>query len=478
MTNLTKAKNPTWSFERSVEEPENISLGDTVEFTKTLTDTDIGAFARASGDTNPLHLDDEFAMQTRFGGRIVHGTLVSGLISAALARLPGLTIYLSQDLEFLRPVEPGETLTAVVEVIDILDDNRYSLSTFVYNEDDQEIIKGKSTVLIDDPPELRIGIEVILAISAYPRLQVLKNINGWVASTRILISLCSTRNEPSSCSRSKTGNSPLMKVNNLATNYTERGTGTPLVFIHGGWLSEKMWRNQIERFKDDYRVITYDIRGHGQTGGSPKSTYSIDLFVEDLRRLLTSLSVEMPVLCGLSLGGMIAQKYASRYANDVSGIILANTVQSFPPLPLTHAQKELLFPKIQRNLMLYGLGPQLYFRLTFPFFQLLEGHPWISLDQDTRDYVLRDVDRIHTDEFVKIFDAMYNCDLRNDIQITNPTLVITSDHEHHAVHEQNVQITKSIRNSSHIEIPNAGHLVNMDNSSVFNSEVSDFISGL
>ena len=147
------SEQPTWSFERSVEEPDAISLGDTVEFTKTLTDTDIGAFAQASGDTNPLHLNDEFAMQTRFGGRIVHGTLVSGLISAALARLPGLTIYLSQDLEFLRPVEPGETLTAVVEVIDILDDNRYALSTFVYNEDDQEIIKGKSTVLIDDIPD-------------------------------------------------------------------------------------------------------------------------------------------------------------------------------------------------------------------------------------------------------------------------------------------------------------------------------------
>jgi non-heme chloroperoxidase len=269
-----------------------------------------------------------------------------------------------------------------------------------------------------------------------------------------------------------------MKANDLATNYTECGMGPSLVFIHGGWLSEKMWRNQIERFADDYRVITYDIRGHGQTGGSSKSTYSIDLFAEDLRRLLTELSVETPVLCGLSLGGMIAQKYTSRYANDVSGIILANTVQSFPPLPLTDVQKELLFPTIQRHLTLSGLGPQLYFRLSFPFFKFLEGHPWISLDQDTRDYVLRDVDRIRTDEFVKIFDAMYNCDLRNDIKINNPTLVITSDHEHHTVRKQNIQITKNIRNSSHIEIPNAGHLVNMDNPSVFNSEVNNFISGL
>ncbi len=269
-----------------------------------------------------------------------------------------------------------------------------------------------------------------------------------------------------------------MKTENLTTNYTERGTGPPLVFIHGGWLSEKMWQNQVERFEGEYRVITYDIRGHGQTGPSLKSTYSIELFVEDLRRLLTNLSVEMPILCGLSLGGMIAQKYASRFANDVSGIILANTVQSFPPLSLTHAQKELLFPKLQRHLTLYGLGPQLYFRLSFPFFQLLEGHQWISLDKDTRNYVLGDVDRIRTDEFVKIFDAMYNCDLRNDIQITNPTLVITSDHEHHAVRKQNVQIAKNIRNSSHIEIPNAGHLVNMDNSREFNSKMGDFMSGL
>lgn len=146
------SKQPTWSFERSVERADSIGLGDTVEFTKTITDTDIGAFARASGDTNPLHLDDEFAMQTRFGGRIVHGTLVSGLISAALARLPGLTIYLSQDLEFLNPVEPGETLTAVVEVIDVLDDDQYTLSTVVYNENDREVITGESTVLIDDLP--------------------------------------------------------------------------------------------------------------------------------------------------------------------------------------------------------------------------------------------------------------------------------------------------------------------------------------
>ncbi|WP_266081434.1 MaoC family dehydratase [Haladaptatus caseinilyticus] len=143
----------TWTFDRSVEDPDDISLGDTVEFTKTLTDADVEAFARASGDTNPLHLDDGFAMETRFGERIVHGTLVSGLISAALARLPGLTIYLSQDISFMKPVTPGQTLTAVVEVIDVLNDDRYTLSTVVYDEDGQSVVEGESTVLIDTLPE-------------------------------------------------------------------------------------------------------------------------------------------------------------------------------------------------------------------------------------------------------------------------------------------------------------------------------------
>ncbi|WP_266081435.1 alpha/beta fold hydrolase [Haladaptatus caseinilyticus] len=264
----------------------------------------------------------------------------------------------------------------------------------------------------------------------------------------------------------------------MNTHYTQRGTGTPLIFIHGGWLSERMWTDQMERFERDYHVISYDIRGHGQTGGSPKSTYSMDLFVDDLRRLLTELSVEMPVLCGLSLGGMIAQKYVDRYPDDVLGVVLANTVQSFPPFPLTQTQKELLFPRLQRHLALSNLGPQSYFRLSFPLFHLFEGHQWISLDRDTRKYALRDSDRISAEEFAKIFDAMYTCDLRTDVSISCPGLVLTSDHETRAVRRQNVRIAESIQHSSHVEIPDAGHLMNMDNPEAFDSAVDRFIADL
>lgn len=153
-TRGTAYASPEWEFERTVELPSEISVGDSVRFTKTLTDDDVLAFAGASGDTNRLHLEEDFAEETRFGGRIAHGTLVSGLISAALARLPGLTIYLSQDLQFLKPVSIGETLTAETEVLEDLGENKYRLRTDVTSEDTEEqVIKGEAVVLIDQLPK-------------------------------------------------------------------------------------------------------------------------------------------------------------------------------------------------------------------------------------------------------------------------------------------------------------------------------------
>lgn len=142
-----------WTVERDIAETETISVGDSVRFSKRVDGGDVAAFARASGDTNPLHLDDGFAERTRFGRRIAHGTLVSGLISAALARLPGLTIYVSQTTQFLRPADIDQRLTAVVTVEEDLGDDRYRLSTDVFDEEDQALVEGEAVVLVDPRPE-------------------------------------------------------------------------------------------------------------------------------------------------------------------------------------------------------------------------------------------------------------------------------------------------------------------------------------
>lgn len=151
-----------WDVEGVGLDDHRINVGDRVEFSKTISEQDVRTFAAASGDTNRLHLDEEYANQTRFGRRIVHGTLISGLISAALARLPGVTIYVSQDLSFLNPTDTGDRLTAVCEVVKDLGRNKYQFTTDVVNEDGEPIIEGQAAVLIDEMPETgRVTVEAL-----------------------------------------------------------------------------------------------------------------------------------------------------------------------------------------------------------------------------------------------------------------------------------------------------------------------------
>ncbi len=97
---------------------DDLALGQTASFAKTITEADILLFCAVSGDTNPVHIDAEAAKASMFGERIAHGMLSASLISTVLGtRLPGPgTIYLSQTLKFKAPVKIGQTVTAVVEV--------------------------------------------------------------------------------------------------------------------------------------------------------------------------------------------------------------------------------------------------------------------------------------------------------------------------------------------------------------------------
>ena len=145
---------PEWHVETTSEDPSEMGVGDRFEFTKTITDADVHRFAAASGDTNPLHLDEEFAEGTRFRGRIAHGTLVGGLISAALARVPGLVIYLSQDLEFHNPVRIDDRVTAKCEVVEDLGNDQFRLTTRVF-DGDEVVIDGEAVIMVDSLPEDR-----------------------------------------------------------------------------------------------------------------------------------------------------------------------------------------------------------------------------------------------------------------------------------------------------------------------------------
>ncbi|WP_126663806.1 CBS domain-containing protein [Haloterrigena salifodinae] len=150
----TQYERDNWTFEYRADNESTVDVGDVARFSKVISESDVEAFAEISGDTNRLHLDAAYAAETRFGERIVHGVLATGLISAALARLPGLTIYLSQESSFLAPVPIDDRVMAVCEVVDDLGGSKYRIETTVTDGDGTTVLDGDAVVLVDDlPPE-------------------------------------------------------------------------------------------------------------------------------------------------------------------------------------------------------------------------------------------------------------------------------------------------------------------------------------
>ncbi len=128
-------------------------VGDRASYSQTIGEAHIAHFIGAVGDTNPLHVDAEFAKKSRFGQRIAQGILVAGLISTAIGtKLPGVgAVYLGQNLRFLRPTYFGDTITATITVKNIREDKPIlTLETICTNQRGEQVITGEATVLYEE----------------------------------------------------------------------------------------------------------------------------------------------------------------------------------------------------------------------------------------------------------------------------------------------------------------------------------------
>ena len=129
---------------------DQLKIGETVEFSRTVAESDIIRFAEASGDSNPIHMDQAYAEKTPFKGRIAHGVMALAFISNVLGNiLPGRgTIYVSQEAHFLAPVRIGDTITTRVEVLEFFPEkNRVKLKTTCTNQDGKLIVDGAAWVM-------------------------------------------------------------------------------------------------------------------------------------------------------------------------------------------------------------------------------------------------------------------------------------------------------------------------------------------
>ena len=130
---------------------DELEIGQKASFAKTVTETDVYMFAGITGDINPIHINQEYAKNSIFKDRIAHGMLSAGFISAVIGvQLPGPgSIYSGQTLKFLAPVYIGDTITATVEVAEIIaEKGRVILKTTCVNQDGKTVLDGEATIVL------------------------------------------------------------------------------------------------------------------------------------------------------------------------------------------------------------------------------------------------------------------------------------------------------------------------------------------
>lgn len=128
---------------------DQLKVGDSDEFSKTISESDIYLYAGITGDLNPAHINEAYAKNTFFKGRIAHGILIGGFISTVIGtKLPGPgSIYREQQLKFLAPVRIGDTITARVEIQEMdMDKNKITLKTSCFNQDEIMVVDGKAVI--------------------------------------------------------------------------------------------------------------------------------------------------------------------------------------------------------------------------------------------------------------------------------------------------------------------------------------------
>jgi len=250
----------------------------------------------------------------------------------------------------------------------------------------------------------------------------------------------------------------------------QRGSGVPLVLVHGFPLDGTMWNAQMEGLADCCRVIVPDLRGFGRSGASPPPV-TMEQFADDLAVLLDALGVDEPVvLCGLSMGGYVAFQFWSRHAQRLKSLILCDT-RSRADTPEVKASRQQTAQRVLAE------GPAF----------LAESMPERLFAAATRDRHPHVVDAVR--EMIRRADphgvaaASQGMALRPDMtdrlgDIRMPVLVMVGREDVISPPEEMRGIAEAISGAMLVEIPEAGHMAPMENPTTVNQAIREFLDTL
>lgn len=268
---------------------------------------------------------------------------------------------------------------------------------------------------------------------------------------------------------------PTVQTNDVETYYECRGDGPPVVFAHGAIVDHSQWDPQAAALADEYTTITYDVRGHGRTGGSDRDAYSVDLFADDLRALCDALGVERPVVCGLSLGGCIAQVYAARHPDRLAGLVLADT---FTPAPLSRGERFQRWMLVRLVPLVRLVGYEWVERVMVAVQERFSSG--VSGDYENVERIRAEGPTMATGEFAKVVRAIGDFE-NTDLDLSTvevPSLVLYGEHEAAFIRLHVSRLAATLADVSVREVPGGGHASNLDNPEFVTDALREFLSGV
>jgi 3-oxoadipate enol-lactonase len=258
-------------------------------------------------------------------------------------------------------------------------------------------------------------------------------------------------------------------VNNLSISYTDAGSknAMAIIFIHGFPFNRSMWASQLEVLKDDFRVISYDVRGHGDSDiGSTE--FSISLFAGDLIHLMDTLHIATAVVCGLSMGGYIALRAIELHPNRFLGLVLSDT-QCAADTPEGKENRIKAIDGINQN----GVEPY----ADASIINLFASESFKTRQEEV--VTIRSIiEKTSKETLCKTLMALANrnetCSSLSEINV--PVLILVGKDDKITPIASAKFMHQKIKGSVMSIIDDAGHLANLENPFAFNSQLSQFLS--
>lgn len=265
------------------------------------------------------------------------------------------------------------------------------------------------------------------------------------------------------------GNNMKITVNDIAVNYNDDGEDQApvIIFIHGFPFNKSMWDKQLKALKENYRVIAYDVRGHGDSDCGT-GDFSIELFVDDLLSFMNALKIDKAMLCGFSMGGYIALSAIEKHPDRFDALILSDTTC----LADTPEAKEKRLKTIE-SIKKKGVS-----KFADESIKNLFAPESLSTKEREIAHVREMILNTTQESLYKTLRAFYErketCSKLQDINV--PVLILVGKEDKITLPEAAQMMHEKIEDSLFSIIEHAGHLSNIENPLEFNKQIEEFFS--